>query len=129
MVIMRVQVSAMTPAELARGLDKRFEMLAGGRRRAVQRHQTLRAAIDWSFELCSNTEQRLLARLAVFAGGFDLASLYAVTDAADEIEVLLEARIRQHPPCVAAHWEDFTFFNQILIYSHLKCLSDLFRFC
>jgi predicted ATPase len=35
----------------------------------VQRHQTLRAAIDWSYQLCSEGEQRLLARVAVFAGG------------------------------------------------------------
>jgi predicted ATPase/class 3 adenylate cyclase len=63
------QVAAMTLPELAGGLDKRFEMLTGGRRRAVQRHQTLRAAIDWSFELCTESEQRLLGRLAVFASG------------------------------------------------------------
>ena len=64
------RIIAMSPAELARGLDRRFETLAGGRRRAVQRHQTLRAAIDWSYELCSEPERRLLARLSVFAGGF-----------------------------------------------------------
>jgi predicted ATPase/class 3 adenylate cyclase len=63
------RIGTMTPAELARRLDRRFDTLAGGRRRAVQRHQTLRAAIDWSYQLCSEGEQRLLARLAVFAGG------------------------------------------------------------
>jgi predicted ATPase len=63
------RIGAMTPAELVRRLDRRFDALAGGRRRAVQRHQTLRAAIDWSYQLCSEAEQRLLARLAVFAGG------------------------------------------------------------
>jgi predicted ATPase/class 3 adenylate cyclase len=63
------RIGAMTPAELARRLDRRFDTLAGGRRRAVQRHQTLRAAIDWSYQLCSEAERRLLARLSVFAGG------------------------------------------------------------
>jgi predicted ATPase len=63
------RIGAMTPGELVRGLDHRFDTLAGGRRRAVQRHQTLRAAIDWSYQLCSEAERRLLARLAVFAGG------------------------------------------------------------
>ena len=63
------RVSAMTLHELAAGLDRRFATLAGGRRRAVQRHQTLRAAIDWSYELLTEAERRLLARLAVFAGG------------------------------------------------------------
>ena len=64
------RVGAMTPAELAAGLDRRFDMFARGRRKAVKRHQTLRAAMDWSYELCAAPEQRLLARLAVFAGGF-----------------------------------------------------------
>jgi predicted ATPase/class 3 adenylate cyclase len=72
------RVTAMSPAELASGLDRRFEMLAGGRRRAVQRHQTLRAAIDWSYELLSAPEQRLLARLAVFAGGATRDAIEAV---------------------------------------------------
>jgi predicted ATPase len=63
------RVGAMTPAELAHALARRFDVLAGGRRRAVRRHQTLRAAIDWSFELCSDSERHLLARLAVFAAG------------------------------------------------------------
>ncbi len=63
------QVTTMNPAELARGLDRRFDILAGGRRRAVQRHQTLRAAIDWSYDLCSEPERRLLARMSMFAGG------------------------------------------------------------
>jgi predicted ATPase len=62
-------VNAMTPSELASSLDRRFETLAGGRRGAVQRHQTLRAAIDWSYDLLSEAERRLLARLSVFSGG------------------------------------------------------------
>src|SRR5215468_1126025 len=60
---------SMTPVEIAAGLESRFDLLAVGRRRAVDRHQTLRAAIDWSYQLLSEPEQRLLARLAVFAGG------------------------------------------------------------
>ena len=63
------RVAAMSPEELLEGLERRFETLAGGRRRAVQRHQTLRAAIDWSYDLLSEHERRLLTRLAVFAGG------------------------------------------------------------
>jgi predicted ATPase len=72
------RVNAMTPAELARGLDHRFETLAGGRRGAVQRHQTLRAAIDWSYDLLPGPERRLLARLSVFAGGCNRESAEAV---------------------------------------------------
>jgi tetratricopeptide (TPR) repeat protein len=75
------RIGAMTPGELARGLDHRFDTLAGGRRRAVQRHQTLRAAIDWSYQLCSQGERRLLARLAVFSGGCSREAAEAVCGA------------------------------------------------
>jgi predicted ATPase len=66
------RIPAMTAAQLARRLDQRFALLTGGRRGAVDRHQTLRAAIDWSFDLLTEPEQALLARLAVFAGGCTL---------------------------------------------------------
>ena len=72
------RVLAMNPGELARRLDRRFEFLAGGRRGAVERHQTLRAAIDWSYDLLTEPAQRLLDRLAVFAGGCTLDSAEAV---------------------------------------------------
>ena len=50
----------MSPAEIAARLDERFRLLTGGRRAAVERHQTLRATVDWSFSLCSPTEQARL---------------------------------------------------------------------
>ena len=72
------RVPAMTPAELARRLERSFAVLAAGRRGAVARHQTLRATIDWSFQLLSGPEQALLARLAVFAGGATLEAAETV---------------------------------------------------
>jgi predicted ATPase len=83
------RITTMTPEQLARRLERRFDTLAGGRRRAVQRHQTLRAAIDWSYELCSKRERRLLARLAVFAGGCTREAAEAVcgTDPLSDGEV------------------------------------------
>jgi predicted ATPase/class 3 adenylate cyclase len=69
------RVIALSPAQLVRRLDRRFQVLAGGRRGAVERHATLRAAIDWSFELLGTGEQRLLARLAVFSGGATLEAI------------------------------------------------------
>jgi predicted ATPase/class 3 adenylate cyclase len=72
------RVPAMTPAELAQRLDRRFQVLARGRRGGVERHQTLRAAIDWSYELLNEPERLLLARLAVFAGGCTLDAAEAV---------------------------------------------------
>jgi predicted ATPase/class 3 adenylate cyclase len=79
------RVPAMSPGVLATRLDQRFTVLKGGRRGAVERHQTLRAAIDWSYELCSEPEQRLLARLTVFSGGCTLEAAEAVC-AGDGIE-------------------------------------------
>ena len=72
------RVPAMTPAELARRLERSFAVLAAGRRDAAERHQTLRAAIDWSFQLLTAPEQALLGRLAVFAGGCTLEAAEAV---------------------------------------------------
>jgi predicted ATPase/class 3 adenylate cyclase len=72
------RVPAMTPAELARRLERSFAVLAAGPRGAVAHHQTLRAAIDWSFQLLAEPEQMLLARLAVFAGGCTLEAAEAV---------------------------------------------------
>ena len=72
------RVPAITPAELARRLDRSFAVLAAGRRGAVARHQTLRATIDWSFKLLTEPEQALLGRLAVFAGGCTLEAAEAV---------------------------------------------------
>jgi predicted ATPase/class 3 adenylate cyclase len=73
------RIGMLTPTELARRLDQRFRLLAGGRRSGVERHQTLRAAIDWSYELLSVAERLLLARVSVFAGGFNLEAAEAVT--------------------------------------------------
>jgi predicted ATPase len=72
------RIPTLHPVELARRLDRRFRLLTGGDRLAVERHQTLRAAIDWSYDLCSPPEQRLLARVSVFAGGCTLEAVEAV---------------------------------------------------
>lgn len=63
---------------IAERLDDRLRLLTTGNRAALPRHQTLRAAIDWSHDLLNAREQRLLARLAVFAGSFTLAAAEAV---------------------------------------------------
>src|SRR6202162_3714828 len=67
---------------LAAPLDHRFRLLAGGRRTALPRHQTLRATLDWSYELLTEPERVALRRLAIFAGGFTLqaASVVAADD-------------------------------------------------
>jgi predicted ATPase/class 3 adenylate cyclase/tetratricopeptide (TPR) repeat protein len=72
------RIVALSPSELAARLDDRFRVLGGGRRGAVERHQTLRAAVDWSYDLLDETEQRFLERLSVFAGGFTLHAAEAI---------------------------------------------------
>ena len=59
-------------------LDKRFGLLIGGRRTALPRHQTLRATLDWSYELLPESERCLLRRLSIFAAGFTLEAATAV---------------------------------------------------
>jgi predicted ATPase len=63
---------------LAAGLDDRFRLLTGGKRTALLRHQTLRATLDWSYELLTESERVTLRRLAVFVGHFSLQALIAV---------------------------------------------------
>jgi predicted ATPase/DNA-binding winged helix-turn-helix (wHTH) protein len=69
---------------LAAQLDDRFRLLAGGRRTALPRHQTLRATLDWSYQLLTEPERVVLRRLAIFAGGFTLQAASAVV-AGDKI--------------------------------------------
>ncbi|MES2033281.1 MAG: winged helix-turn-helix domain-containing protein [Pseudomonadota bacterium] len=73
-------VAALGVRGVAEGLDDRLSLLTGGRRTAQSRHQTLRAAHDWSYDLLSPLEQRVLNRLSVVAGGFDIALACAVAD-------------------------------------------------
>jgi predicted ATPase len=77
------RVRSMSPAEIRDRLDERFRLLTGGRRTALERHQTLRAAVTWSYELLTDEEQRLFRRLSVFAGSFDLEAAEAVPAAGD----------------------------------------------
>lgn len=66
------RLRSLSVIQLVERLDRRFDLLTGSSRVAVPRQQTLRALVDWSYELCSPAERLLWARLAVFPGGFDL---------------------------------------------------------
>ncbi len=72
------RVRALPVERLAERLEDRFRLLTGGSRTALPRHQTLRALIDWSYDLLNDQEQALLARLSVFAGGWALEAAVAV---------------------------------------------------
>jgi predicted ATPase/class 3 adenylate cyclase len=66
------RVKALSPDQIARRLDDLFRLLTGGSRTALERHQTLRAVLDWSYNLLSPEEKILLCRLSVFMGGWTL---------------------------------------------------------
>lgn len=80
-----VRVKVLPVEQIALRLDDRFRLLTGGGRTALPRHQTLRAAIDWSHELLTEAEKTLLRRLSVFAGGWTLDAAESVC-AGSEIE-------------------------------------------
>jgi predicted ATPase/class 3 adenylate cyclase len=79
------RVSALTPGDIRDLLDERFRLLAGTRRSKVERHQTLRATVDWSYSLLHDDERVVFDRLGVFAGSFDARAAQAVC-ADDDIE-------------------------------------------
>ncbi|MFF9051234.1 BTAD domain-containing putative transcriptional regulator [Streptomyces erythrochromogenes] len=68
----------LTPRQIADRLDDRFRLLTSGARTVLPRQQTLRAVVDWSWDLLDETERTVLRRLSVFAGGCDLAAAEAV---------------------------------------------------
>ena len=72
------RAAALGLREVASRLDDRFQLLTGGRRTALPRHQTLRATLDWSYELLPESERCLLRHLAVFAAGFTLEAATAI---------------------------------------------------
>ncbi|GLV86603.1 hypothetical protein Slala03_62920 [Streptomyces lavendulae subsp. lavendulae] len=78
----------LTPRQIADRLDDRFRLLTGGARTVMPRQQTLRAVVDWSWDLLDASERAVLARLSVFAGGCDLAAAEAVcTEPQDTLDV------------------------------------------
>jgi predicted ATPase/DNA-binding SARP family transcriptional activator len=72
------RLRSLTLATLAERLDDRFRLLTVGARTALPRQQTLRAVVDWSYDLLFEDERRLFARLSVFAGGCDLDAAEAI---------------------------------------------------
>lgn len=76
------RVNILTTAQIAARLDDRFNLLTGGSRTDLPRQQTIRASIDWSWNLISDSERTLLRRLTVFAGGWTLEAAEHVCSAA-----------------------------------------------
>lgn len=72
------RVRTFTPVELLGMLDERFRVLVGGRRSRMERHQTMRGTLDWSYDLCDETEQLVFDRLSVFPAHFALEQAHGV---------------------------------------------------
>jgi predicted ATPase/DNA-binding SARP family transcriptional activator len=85
------RVRGLTVEQIATRLDDQFHLLLGSAQTTLPRHQTLRAAMDWSYRLLSERERRLFRRLAVFAGGFTLEAAESVCahDLPEALELLL----------------------------------------
>lgn len=92
------RMASMTAIEVCDRLGKLFRLLVGSRR-GLERHQTLRHAVAWSYDLLNDAEKALLDRCSVFAGGFDLESACAVagSDDVDDFTILdlLDALVRK----------------------------------
>jgi predicted ATPase/DNA-binding SARP family transcriptional activator len=84
------RLRALPIADIVTRLDRRLDLLVGSS--PVERHRTMRAAIDWGYELLDEPQRQLLARLSLFAGGFDLdaASRVADADALDPLSQLTD---------------------------------------
>jgi predicted ATPase/serine/threonine protein kinase len=81
------RVKVLTPAAILGRLKSRLHLLTGGARDLPERQQTLRGAMDWSYELLTGVEQKLFRRLAVFVGGFTLEAAEAVANAGADLDL------------------------------------------
>jgi predicted ATPase len=86
------RVKVLSPSSMLTRLASRLQLLTGGARDMPRRQQTLRAAIDWSYDLLSPAEQKLFRRLSVFVGGCTLEGAEAVCDPKGDLDLdLLDA--------------------------------------
>jgi tetratricopeptide (TPR) repeat protein len=115
--------------QLASRLDDRFRLLTGGSRTALPRQQTLRAVVDWSYELLFADEQRLFERLSVFPGGCDLATAEAVCSddelPVDEIADLIHALVEKSLVGTVAAGDQlrYTQLQTLAHYGHEKLIE------
>ena len=93
-------------ASVAAGLRDRFALLTSGRRTALPRHRTLRAVLDWSYELLPEAEQRLLRHLAIFSGGFTVEAAAAVVS--DGQPATAASVMRASPTSSPSPWSRWT---------------------
>jgi predicted ATPase/class 3 adenylate cyclase len=99
------RVKALTAEQIAERLDEMFRLLTGGSRTALPRQQTLKAAIDWSFDLLSEPERVLLRRLSVFVNGWTLDAVEMVCTDVEAPRKGSEGSSEPWPWADIADWE------------------------
>jgi predicted ATPase/DNA-binding winged helix-turn-helix (wHTH) protein len=104
------RASAIDVVQLAQRLDERLRLLKGVRRGADPRHSTLLDAVSWSYDLLDDDERRVFAKLAVFAGGFDLEAAEAICEGEDVLDLLTRLSQRsmlavRRPPAGGTQYE------------------------
>ena len=91
------RIKALTPAQILERLEQRLPLLTGGARDVPERQRTLRATIDWSYDLLDADEQHLYARLAVFRGGCTLDAAEQIAGAEiDRLQSLVDKSLVRH---------------------------------
>lgn len=103
------RVGSLTVMQVADRLEGRLELLGGGSRTGEHRHQTMLAALEWSYELLSREERGLLAQLATFRGSFELAQVEAICRVEGDGEILgtvmalVEKSLLTHDPATGRY--------------------------
>lgn len=115
------RVKMLSPQQIADHLRDRFALLSSGGGRRPRRQESLRAAVDWSYDMLSSVEQALLRRLSVFVDGFSLAGATAVHGDGDETHVLdLLSRLVDHSLIVVSYADArprYRFLETIRLYA------------
>ena len=123
------KIRVLSVEQIAKRLDDRFRLLTGGSRTVLERHKTLRAAIDWSYNLLSSAEQTLFGRLSIFVGGWTIEAAESVCEGGsvlrDDVLNLLEQLINKSLVIrdEARHEARYHMLETIRQYAHEKLLE------
>jgi predicted ATPase/transcriptional regulator with XRE-family HTH domain len=120
------RVRVLPPGAITARLDDRFRLVTGGARDLLPRHQTLRALIDWSYDLLDDGERVLLRRLSVFAGGWTLEAAEAVCGEMGDVLDPLTGLVDKSLVVADAHGEAvrFALLESIRVYANEKLAAS-----
>ena len=118
------RADVLSPRAILDRLQNRFDLLVDGAADVAARQQTLRGAIDWSLELLSDEQRRFFARLAVFAGGFDLDAAEAVGGDGSQDSLRLLSSLVRHSMVASDAGDRFRLLDTLRAYA-AELLADL----